>query len=107
LGERSTVIFERQVCTQRYSFQLNYARNVETTLTTADRMRGNGTSKNRDLGTQDCTVSSFTVCIKDLRTLLASALFFTTCRLHFSELKNIWLASLHSILFCEHSNECQ
>lgn len=33
--------------------------------------------------------------------------FFTICRLHFSELKDIGLASLHSILFCEHRNECQ
>jgi len=71
-------MFERQVCTQRYSFQLNYARDIEATLTIADRLKGNGTSKNRDSENRDCTVTSFTVCIKDLRILLVSALFFTT-----------------------------
>lgn len=61
----------RQVCTQRYSFQLNYVRNIENTLTTADRLKENETSKNRD-----STISSVTVRVKDLRIFLASALSF-------------------------------
>jgi hypothetical protein len=95
---------ERQVCAQRHTFQLNCARNIETTLTTADRLTATGTSKDRD-----CTVSAFTVCVKDLRILSASTLFFppTTCKLHFPEWNNIRLDSLHSVILCKHPNECQ
>ena len=66
----------RQVCTQRYSFQLNYVRNIENTLTTADRLKENETSKNRDSENRDSTISSVTVRVKDLRIFLASALSF-------------------------------
>lgn len=93
---------ERQVCAQRHTFQLNYARNIETTLNTADRLTANGNSKNRD-----CTVSAFTVCVKDLRILLVSTFFSTTCKLHFPEWDNIGLDSLHSVILCKHPNEWQ
>jgi len=45
-------------------------------MTTADHLRENETSKNWDSRNRECTISSFTVCVKDLRILLAPALFY-------------------------------